>query len=122
PARIRTASRRSSAQRDERPTLGQPPTRPVRDEFGSEAKTDGMPRMSPDGKPPPNRDGAAPARGPRTGRSKAGGSGVKPGGRPGGGAGRPSTGGRPGGGAGRPSGGGRPGGAGRPTGPRRPKA
>src|SRR5690554_5104648 len=111
PARFRAEGGRSSAQRDDRPARGQRATRPGRDEFGSEAKTYGKPRMRPDGKPAPKRDGAAPARGPRPGGGKPGGFGGKPGGRPGGGAGRPSTGGRPGGGAGRPSGGGRPGGA-----------
>ena len=96
----------------DRPARGDRPGRPGRDEFGSEAKTYGKPRMRPDGKPMPKRDGAAPARGPRPGG--------KPGGRPGGG--RPSGGaGRPGG-ASRP-GGGRPGGgAGRPGASRKPKA
>ncbi|KQX34784.1 hypothetical protein ASD04_15435 [Devosia sp. Root436] len=74
-----------------RPAGGRP-TRPGRDEFGSEAKTYGKPRMRADGKPMPKRDGAAPARGPRPGG--------KPGGKP----------------AGRPTGGARP------SGPRRPKA
>ncbi|MFN4211764.1 MAG: hypothetical protein ACK4G5_14440, partial [Devosia sp.] len=101
----------------DRPARSDRPTRPGRDEFGSEAKTYGKPRMRADGKPMPKRDGAAPARGPRPGGGKPGGFGGKPGGRPGGGAGRPSAGGRPSGGAGRPSGG-----AGRPAGPRRPKA
>ncbi|KRA56049.1 pseudouridine synthase [Devosia sp. Root635] len=66
---------------------GDRPTRPGRDEFGSEAKTYGKPRMRADGKPMAKRDGAAPARGPRPGGFKPGG---KPGGRPGGGTGRPS--------------------------------
>jgi 23S rRNA pseudouridine2605 synthase len=108
PARFRPEGGRSSAQRDERPARGERATRPGRDEFGSEAKTYGKPRMRADGKPMPKRDGAAPARGPRPG-GKPGGFGGKPGGRPSGGAGRPS--------GGRPSGG-----AGRPSGPRRPKA
>ena len=81
------------------------PNRPGRDNLGSEAKTYGKPKMRPDGKPYPKRDGAAPQRGPKPG-----------------GYGKPA-GGRPSGGATRPSGGARPtGGAGRPSGPRRPKA
>jgi 23S rRNA pseudouridine2605 synthase len=103
PARFRPEGGRTSAQREERPARGERASRPGRDEFGSEAKTYGKPRMRADGKPVPKRDGAAPARGPRPG-GKPGGFGGKPGGRPSGGAGRPS------------------GGAGRPSGPRRPKA
>jgi len=150
PARFRADGDRPShgdrPQRSDRPQRADRPQRPGRDEFGSEAKTYGKPRMRPDGKPMPKRDGAAPARGPRPGGfgGKPGGFGGKPGGRPAGGAGRPAGGGRPsggpgrpGGGAGRPSGGGgrptggagRPGGGGRPSGgagrpsaPRRPKA
>jgi 23S rRNA pseudouridine2605 synthase len=74
-------------------------TRPGRDEFGSEAKTYGKPRMRADGKPLPKRDGAAPARTPRPGGAG------KPGGRP--------TSGRPA--SGRPT-------SGRPAGPRRPRS
>jgi 23S rRNA pseudouridine2605 synthase len=85
----------------DRPQRSERPNRPGRDEFGSEAKTYGKPRMRPDGKPVPKRDGAAPARGPRPGGFG------KPGGKPGG---------RPSGGAGRPAGG-----TGRPGAPRRPK-
>jgi 23S rRNA pseudouridine2605 synthase len=102
---------RPAGDRPQRPAGARPGgPRPGRDEFGSEAKTYGKPRVRPDGKPHPKRDGAAPARAGRPG----GGFG-KPGARPGGG-GRP-------GGAGRPAGGPRPsGGAGRPSGPRRPKS
>ena len=61
PARARADAERPQ-QRSARPP------RPGRDEFGSEAKTYGKPRMRADGKPLPKRDGAAPARGPRPGK------------------------------------------------------
>ncbi|WP_248305232.1 pseudouridine synthase [Devosia sp. 1566] len=109
---------RPAGDRPQRPAGARPGgPRPGRDEFGSEAKTYGKPKVRPDGKPHPKREGAAPARGPRPG-----GFGKPGGARPGasGGA-RPGGGGRPAG-AGRPAGGPRPaGGAGRPSGPRRPK-
>ncbi|QDZ09360.1 pseudouridine synthase [Devosia ginsengisoli] len=63
-----------------RPAGGRP-TRPGRDELGSEAKTYGKPRMRPDGKPMPKRNGAAPQRAPRPGGRPTGGAG-RPGGRP----------------------------------------
>ncbi|WP_162783693.1 pseudouridine synthase [Devosia naphthalenivorans] len=120
PGRNFSEKPRSFRDGGDRPSGGRPsgdrparPTRPGRDEFGSEAKTYGKPRFRADGKPAPKRDGAAPQRGPKPG-GRPGGAG-----RPAGGGGRPPSGGRPAGG-GRPGGAGRPT-SGRPTGPRRPK-
>ncbi|MCS6760470.1 MAG: hypothetical protein MO852_17220, partial [Candidatus Devosia euplotis] len=119
------------ADRADRPSYSDRPARsaprPDQDNLGSEVKTYGKPKMRPDGKPYPKRDGAAPQRGPKPGgRTFGGPSGGA--GRPAGGPGRPAGGGgRPSSGAGRPSGGGRPSSAGRPStggrpgAPRRPK-
>src|SRR5690606_33132205 len=93
PARFRADGERPQQRGERPPQRSERPRqeRPGRDEFGSEAKTYGKPRMRPDGKPMPKRDGAAPVRGPRPGGfSKPGGFG-----KPGGGAARPAGGGRP---------------------------